>query len=117
MGKNVIICGVDMSSSVQINNKEKDILILGKGPAQGLVDTTLTAEGQYSINFSRSNKKFCLRLNYKGSSSFLFINATNIYQFKAKYSEIKKYLLCLGNFLRYLSANNRIKWVYVRFFC
>ena len=34
-GQNVIIFGVDMSSSVHADNK-KDILILGKGPIQGL---------------------------------------------------------------------------------
>ena len=31
MGKNVIIFGVDMNSSEHIDNKKKDILILGKG--------------------------------------------------------------------------------------
>ena len=35
-GQDVIIFGVDMSSSAHINNKKKDILILGKGPTQGL---------------------------------------------------------------------------------
>ena len=59
-----------MSSFVHIDIKGKDILILGKGPAQGLDDTTLTAEGQYSINFSRSNRKFCLSLHYNESISF-----------------------------------------------
>ena len=33
-----------MSSSVHIDNKKKDILILGEGPTQGLDGTTLTAE-------------------------------------------------------------------------
>ena len=46
VGKNVIIFGVDMNSSVQIDNKKKFILILGLGPTQGLDDTTLTAEAQ-----------------------------------------------------------------------
>ena len=32
--------------------KEKDILILGKGPRQGLNNTTLAAEEEYAINFS-----------------------------------------------------------------
>ena len=32
LGKNVIIIGADMSSAVHIDNKGKDILILGKGP-------------------------------------------------------------------------------------
>ena len=64
------------------------IYIFGKGPTQGLDDTTLTAEAQYSITFSRSNSKLCLNLHYNGSNSFLFVNATKIYQFKAKDSEI-----------------------------
>ena len=41
-----------MTLSVHIDNKGKDISILGKGPTQGLNDTTLTTEAQYSINFS-----------------------------------------------------------------
>ena len=36
IGKNVIIFGVDMSSSAKIDNRKKDILILGKGPTEGL---------------------------------------------------------------------------------
>ena len=35
-GQNVLIFGVDMSSSSHIDNKKKDILILGKGSTQGL---------------------------------------------------------------------------------
>ena len=40
-----------MSSYVYIGNKEKDILILGQGPTQGLDDTTL-AEAIHRINFT-----------------------------------------------------------------
>ena len=50
-----------MSSSVHTNNKNKNILILGKGPTQGIDDTTITAEAEYSINLSRSNRKFCFK--------------------------------------------------------
>ena len=39
IGKNVILFGVDMSSSIKIDNRKKDILILGKGPTQGLENT------------------------------------------------------------------------------
>ena len=35
-GQNALIFGVDMSSSVHINSKKKDILVLGKGPMQRL---------------------------------------------------------------------------------
>ena len=52
-----------MSSSVQVDNKRKDILILGEDPKQELDDTILTAEKIYSINFTAHNKKFCLSLH------------------------------------------------------
>ena len=47
-----------MSSYMHIDNKKKDILILGIDPTRGLDDAKLTAEAQYPINFSRSNRKF-----------------------------------------------------------
>ena len=55
-GKYVVIFGADMSSSVHVDNKEKDILVLGKGPTQGLDGTTLTAEAKYPINLTKSMK-------------------------------------------------------------
>ena len=51
-----------LSSSVHIDNKYKDIIVLGKGPTQGLDNTTLTAEAKYFLNFSRSQRKFCKSL-------------------------------------------------------
>ena len=48
-GKNVTIFGVDMSSSVHIDSKKKDFLILVKGLTKGLDDTTLTAEYIFKI--------------------------------------------------------------------
>ena len=56
-GKNVIIFGVDMSSSTKIDNRKKDILILGKGPTQGL-ESTLIAEKMYSTNFTKKIQNF-----------------------------------------------------------
>ena len=58
-----------MSSSTKIDNKKKDILILDKGPTQGL-EHTLSAEKMYSINFTENNKKFCLSLHYNGANSY-----------------------------------------------
>ena len=83
-GLNCIGFGVGMSSSVHVDNKKKDILILGKGPTQGLYGTTLTAEKLYSINCTEHNKKFCLNLHYNLANSCLFVNGTEIYKFKAK---------------------------------
>ena len=86
-GQNVIIFGVDMSFSVHVDNKKKDILILGRGPTQSL-EHTLTAEKIYSINFTVTKKKFCLSLHYNGAISYLFVNGKEIHKFKAKDSEI-----------------------------
>ena len=66
-----------MSSSVHIDNKKKDILILGVGPTQGL-EHTLTPEKMYSINSTVTKKKFCLSLHYNGANSYLFVNGPEI---------------------------------------
>ena len=59
-GQNVLIFGVDMSSSAHIDNKKKDILILGKGLTQGL-EHTLTAEKMYSIKFYCDKKEILFK--------------------------------------------------------
>ena len=83
-----------MSSSVHVDNKGKDILVLGKGPTQGLGEHSLTAEKIYSVNFTDDREKYCLSLHYNGANSYLFVNGTEIIKFKAKGSEIPS---CLGN--------------------
>ena len=79
-GQDIIIVGVDMSSSPHIDNKKADILILGRGLTQGL-EYTLTAEKMYSINFTVTKKVFCLSLLYNEANSYLFVNGTEIYKF------------------------------------
>ena len=59
LGINVIIFGVDTSSSTKVYNGKNDILILEKGPTQGL-EYTLIAGKIYSINFTEDNKKYLL---------------------------------------------------------
>ena len=106
--QNVLIFGVDMSFSTHIDNKKKEILLLGKGPTQGL-EHTLTAEKMYSINFTVGKKKFCLSLHYNGANSYLFVNRTEIYKFKAKDSEIVASPLFLGNISKDWSTDNMKK--------
>ena len=65
-GQNALIFGADMSSSAHIDNKKKDILVLGIGPTQEL-EHSLTAEKMYSINFTLTKKKFCLSLQDNGA--------------------------------------------------
>ena len=108
MGQNVIIFGADMSSFVHIDNKKKDILVLGKGPAAGL-EHKLTAEKMYSVNFTVTKKKFCLSWHYNGANSYLFVNGTEINKFKAKDSEIVATPLCLGSISKDWSEDNMKK--------
>ena len=63
----------------------------------------------YSINFTGRKKKFCLSLHYNGAKSYLFVNGTEIYRFKAKDSEIVASPLCLGNISKYWSTDNMKK--------
>ena len=101
-----------MSSFVHIYNKNKDLIILGEGPTQGLDDTTFTAEAIYPINFTKQNNRFVLSIHYNGSNSFLFVNTTEIYQFKENNSKIKDYTLCLGNISKDFTINNMKKQDY-----
>ena len=62
----------------------------------------------YSINFAVT-KKNCLILHYNGANSYLFVNATEIYEFKAKDSEIVPSPLRLGNISKDWSVDNMKK--------
>ena len=73
---------------------------------QGLDDTTICAEKLYSINFTKTNTKFCLSLHYNGSNSYLFVNGTEIHKFETKDSEIVAAPICLGNISRDFSVDN-----------
>ena len=60
----------------------------------------------YSLNFTVTNKMFCLYLHYNGANSYLFVNGTEIYKFKAKDSEIVVGPICLGNISKNWSVDN-----------
>ena len=53
----------------------------------------------YSINFTVTRKTFCLSLHYNRANSYLFVNGTEVYKFKAKDAEIVATPLCLGNII------------------
>ena len=108
-GRNCIIFGVDMSSSVHVDNKRKDIFIPCEDPTQGLDGATLTAEKKYSINFTQNNRKIWLSLHYNRANSYLFVNGTKVIKFKAKDSEIVAASLCLGNISKEFSVDNMKK--------
>ena len=54
-------------------------------------------------------KRFVLSLHYNGNNIFLFVNATKVYQFKPKDTEIKGYALRLDNVSKDFIINNMKK--------
>ena len=61
------------------------------------------------INFTQPIKRFILSLHNNGSNSFLFVNATKLYQVKVKGSKIKDCKLCLGNVWKDFTINKMKK--------
>ena len=121
MGKILIIFGVNNSSFVNFDGKEKNISILGGYTMQSLDYSAITAEARYPANFTESGKIFVLSLHYSRSNSFVFVNAVKMYQFKTKESEMKPYPLCLGNISKDFIISNmkkkKIKMKSKDFFC
>ena len=95
--KNVIIFGVDMSSSVHATNRANNIYVMGKDFIQGINDTTIYAEKLFHNNFTELVVKFVLSLHYNGDNSYLFANDRQELKFKAKDDQIINEKLCLGN--------------------
>ena len=99
--------------------RKKDILILGRGPTQGLDGTILTAEKMYSINFTATIARFCLSLHYNGPNNYLIVNVTEIIKYKARDFEIVTNPLSSGNISEDCSKDdmrkNWIDWICLRF--
>ena len=95
-----------MIFSAHSNNRTKDILILDESITQ-IVDTTLTPEKTYSINFTKIERNSFLSLHYNGDDrNAKNSNGKEIIKFKAKDSEIISDQLCLGNISNNFSCDN-----------
>ena len=94
----VIIFGVDSSSSLHVDYRKNNFLILGLGPTYGINGKCGTAEKTFIINFTKSNTKFCLSLCYNADHSYLFVNGKEIIKFKAKNKNVDfPTQFCLGS--------------------
>ena len=63
----------------------------------------------YSINFTVTERNFCLSLRYNAVNNYLFVNGTEIIRFKAKDSNIVASPLCLRNISNDWSTDNMKK--------
>ena len=84
--KKVVIFRVDNSSSPHVDNPKNNFLMLGKEPTEGIDRSVGTAE----------KKSICFTLHCNGDESYLYVNKTEIYKFKAK-DNISWYNFCLGS--------------------
>ena len=81
--RNVVIFGVDNSSSSHSDNRQNNFLVLGEGPTYVINGRFGSPEKKFSINFTKSNTKFCLSWHYNADNSYLFVNGKEIFKFKA----------------------------------
>ena len=56
--------------------------MLNEGPILDINRIFGSAEKKFSINFSKGNTKFCLRLHYNADKSYLLVNGKEIFKFK-----------------------------------
>ena len=83
--RNVIIVGVDNSSSSHADKLNNNFLVLGEGPTFGINGSF----GNFGINFSKANTKFCLSLHYNADNSYLFVKVN-----KSVYIASRTYQFC-----------------------
>ena len=86
--RNVIIFGVDNSSSSHADNRKNSFLVLAEGLTFGINGSFRLQEKKFSINFSKANTKCCLSLHYSADNSYLFLNRKEIFKFKAGNSNV-----------------------------
>ena len=91
----MIIFGVDTSSLFNFDKEKTGILFLGKGVTEGLDDTTLNNDAEFSLS-----------LHFNGSNRNLFVNGVKIYHFKATDSDLSAYPLSLGDISKGFSVSN-----------
>ena len=96
-GKNVLIFGADLSSSIHATNRANHIYCFGEGLTQGINDNMIYAEKNYYRNFTEHGEKFVLSLHYNSDDSYLFVNGRQELKFKAKNDQLIKEKLCIGN--------------------
>ena len=95
--RNVIIFGIDSSSSSHVDNRKNNFLILGLGPNFGINASFASLEKKFSINFTKENTKICLSLHYNADNSYLVVNGKEINKFKADNKNVNfPTRFCLG---------------------
>ena len=107
MTRNVVIFGVDNSSSSHADDYRNGFLALGERDNFGISGSFGAREKNFSINFSKAKATFCLSLHYNGDNSYSFVNRKEIYKFKTNNKNVNfPTQFCLGSISNKFSAIN-----------
>ena len=69
----VVLLGVENSSSSRADNLKSNFLVLGEGPTYGINGNFDSSEEKCSINFRKAKTKFCLSLRYNPNNSYFLL--------------------------------------------
>ena len=100
--RNLIIFGVDNSSSSHADNRKKGFLVTGEGPIFGINGSFGSPEKKFSTNFSNAWTKICLSLHYNAHNNYLVVNGKEVFTFKADNNFPTQF--CLGSISNGFSA-------------
>ena len=96
--RNIIIFGVDNSSSSHSDNRINNFFISVEGATYGINGSFGSPEKKLNINFTEANTKFCLSLHYNADNNYFFVNGKEIFTFKAGNKSVNfPTQLCLGS--------------------
>ena len=82
--RNVVIFGVDISSSSNTDNCENNFLVLGERATFGINGSFGSAQKKFSINLQKQIQYFVLSLYYNADNSYLFVNGKAILKLTTK---------------------------------
>ena len=107
--RNVIIFGVDNSSSSHFDNHENIFLILGESPTYSITwKLWIIRKKKFSLNFTKANTNLCLSWDYNADNNYLFVNGKEIFKFKADNKNVNfPTRFCLGSISGEFSATAR----------
>ena len=102
--RNVIIFGVDNSSSSHSENRKNNFLVLDEGPTYGINESFGSPGKKFNINFSKANTSF-MSLHYNEDNNYLFVNGREIFKFKDDNENVNfPSQYCLGSISKGFSA-------------
>ena len=78
----LISFSTDNSSSSHADDSKNNVLVLGEGDTFGINGSCSAPAKKFSINFSKTNTKFCLILYCNDNNGYLFVNGKEIFKFK-----------------------------------